>query len=162
VYALIAAAARPRCAVREIAQIEGAYFPWIGALHSLLDNLVDVAEDHATGQHNLIGCYASTLEATTRMRLLAERSLRAARDLPGDGHSLILAAMASFYLSTPEASLPAAGVGGDSIPRAVLGVLGQPAALAGLVFRLRMRLDRLLRARRLERPEGGLVDVGAA
>jgi hypothetical protein len=33
-----------------------------------LDNLVDVAEDHATGQHNLIGCYASTLEATTRMR----------------------------------------------------------------------------------------------
>jgi tetraprenyl-beta-curcumene synthase len=137
VYALIAAAARPRCEVREISAIEDAYFPWIGALHSLLDNLVDVAEDHASGQHNLIGCYAPPLEATTRMRVLAERSLRAARDLPGDGHSLILAAMASFYLSAPEASLPAARAGGDSIPDAVLGVLGQPAALAGLVFRLR-------------------------
>jgi tetraprenyl-beta-curcumene synthase len=133
VYALIAAAARPRCDVPAVAQIEQAYFPWIGALHSLLDNLVDVAEDHATGQHNLIGCYPSALEATTRMRLLAERSLRAARGLPGDGDSLILAAMASFYLSTPEASLPAA----RPVARAVLEVLGKPAALAGLVFRLR-------------------------
>ena len=70
--------------------IEQTYFPWIGALHSLLDNLVDVAEDHATGQHNLIGCYASTLEASTRMRLLAECSRRAARELPGDSHGLIL------------------------------------------------------------------------
>jgi tetraprenyl-beta-curcumene synthase len=158
VYALIAAAARPRCDVREIAQIEQAYFPWIGALHSLLDNLVDVAEDHATGQHNLIGCYASTLEATTRMCLLAERSMRAARELPGGGDSLIVAAMASFYLSTPEASLGAT----RPVARAVLGVLGRPAALAGLVFRLRSRLHRLVWARRLKRPEGGLVDAGAA
>lgn len=159
VYALIAAGAQRRLDAREISAIEDAYFPWIGALHSLLDNLVDVAEDHATGQHNLIGCYPSTLEATTRMRLLAERSLRAAQELPGDGHSLILAAMASFYLSTPEASLPA-GTGGDSIRRAVLGVLGKPAALAGLVFRLR----RLAWARRPQhqQPEEGLVDVGVA
>jgi tetraprenyl-beta-curcumene synthase len=145
VYALIAAAGQRQCDVREIAQIEQAYFPWIGALHSLLDNLVDVAEDHATGQHNLIGCYASTLEATTRMRLLAERSMHAARELPGDGDSLILAAMASFYLSTPEASLPAA----RPVARAVLGVLGQPAALARLVFRLR----RLAWARRPQEAE---------
>jgi tetraprenyl-beta-curcumene synthase len=161
VYALIAAGAQRRLDAREITQIEQAYFPWIGALHSLLDNLVDVAEDHASGQHNLIGCYASTLQASTRMRLLAERSLRAARQLPGNGDSLILAAMASFYLSMPEASLPA-GAGGDSISDAVLGALGKPAALAGTVFRLRMRLDRLLRARRPRRPKGGLVDVGAA
>ncbi len=144
VYALIAAGAQRRLDAREITHIEQAYFPWIGALHSLLDNLVDVAEDHATGQHNLIGCYASTLEASTRMRLLAERSLRAARELPGDSHGLILAAMASFYLATPEASVPAA----RPVAHAVMGVLGEPAALARLVFRLRMRLDRLLRARR--------------
>jgi tetraprenyl-beta-curcumene synthase len=153
VYALIAAGAQRRLDAREITHIEQAYFPWIGALHSLLDNLVDVAEDHATGQHNLIGCYASTLEASTRMRLLAERSLRAARELPGDSHGLILAAMASFYLSTPEASLPAA----RPVARAVLGVLGEPAALARLVFRLRMRLDRLLRARH---PRGAEVVLG--
>ena len=136
VYALIAAGAQRRLDAREISAIEQAYFPWIGALHSLLDNLVDVAEDHATGQHNLIGCYPSTLEARTRMRVLAERSLQAARELPGDGDGLILAAMASFYLSAPDASFPA-GAGGDSIRGAVLGALGRPAALAGLVFRLR-------------------------
>ncbi len=138
VYALIALAAERDldASLQTVAAVKDAYFPWIGALHSLLDNLVDVAEDRATGQHNLIGLYASPQEAATRMGRLAERSLHAARELPGDGDSLILAAMASFYLSTPDASLPA-GAGGDSISRAVLDVLGKPAALAGLVFRLR-------------------------
>jgi tetraprenyl-beta-curcumene synthase len=150
VYALIAAGARSRLDAQEITQIEHAYFPWIGALHSLLDNLVDVAEDHATGQRNLIGCYTSTPEATTRMRLLAERSLGAARELPGYSHSLILAAMASFYLSTPEASLPAA----RPVARAVLGAVGQPAALARLVFRLRLRLRNIAWTRR---PRGAEV-----
>ena len=98
---------QPRVDPAEIAAIEGAYFPWIGALHSLLDNLVDIAEDYATGQRSLVGCYASSLDAATRMRLLAERSLQAARALPdGRGHVLLLAAMASFYLSTPEARAP--------------------------------------------------------
>jgi len=140
VYALIAAAARPRVAPQEIAAIEAAYFPWIGALHSLLDNLVDVAEDYATGQRSLVGCYASSLDAATRMRLLAEHALGAARRLPErGGHELIVAAMASFYLSTPEASLPAA----SSAAHAVLDALGEPARLAKLVFRTRLALRRL-------------------
>ena len=135
VYALIALAAERDldASLQTVAAVKDAYFPWTGALHSLLDNLVDVAEDRATGQHNLIGLYASPQEASTRMGRLAERSLHAARELPGDGDSLILAAMASFYLSTPDASLPAA----RPVARAVLDVLGKPAALAGLVFRLR-------------------------
>ena len=144
VYALIAAAGRSGVDAREITLIERAYFPWIGALHSLLDNLVDVAEDHATGQHNLIGRYASGLEASTRMRLLAERSMRAARELAGNSHELILAAMVSFYLSTPEASLPAA----RPVTRAVLGALGSPAALARLLFGVRLRLRHPAWARR--------------
>jgi tetraprenyl-beta-curcumene synthase len=141
IYALIAAAARPRVAEAEIAAIEGAYFPWIGALHSLLDNLVDIAEDYATGQRSLVGCYASSLDASTRMRLLAQRALGAAEDLPGGrGHVLILAAMASFYLSTPEASAPAA----RPVAHAVLDALGEPAQLSMLVFRSRLRLRRLV------------------
>lgn len=114
--------------------IEAAYFPWIGALHSLLDNLVDAAEDHATGQHSLVGCYASPEDAAARMGWLAERALRAAAALPDPpGHTLVLAAMASFYLSTPEASAPEA----LPVARAVLDVLDGPARLAMLVFRLR-------------------------
>ncbi len=140
IYALIAAAAQPRVREAEIAAIEGAYFPWIGALHSLLDNLVDIAEDYATGQRSLVGCYASSLDAATRMRLLSERALQAAEDLPDSrGHVLILAAMASFYLSTPEASAPAA----RPVAHAVLEALAEPAQLSMFVFRSRLRLRRL-------------------
>jgi tetraprenyl-beta-curcumene synthase len=140
IYALIAAAAQPRVDPAEIAAIEGAYFPWVGALHSLLDNLVDIAEDYATGQRSLIGCYASSLDAATRMRLLSERALRAAEGLPdGRGHVLVLAAMASFYLSTPEAAAPAA----RPVAHAILDALGEPARLSMHVFRTRLRVRRL-------------------
>jgi len=140
IYALIAAAAQTHVEPGEIATIEGAYFPWIGALHSLLDNLVDIAEDYATGQRSLVGCYASSLDAATRLQLLSERALSAAEELPvGRGHVLVLAAMASFYLSTPEASAPAA----RPVAQAVLEALGEPARLSMLVFRSRLRLRRL-------------------
>lgn len=141
IYALIAAAAQPRVSETEIEAIEYAYFPWIGALHSLLDNLVDIAEDYATGQRSLVGCYASSLDARTRMQLLAEHALEATEELPSTrGHVLVLAAMASFYLCTPEASAPAA----RPVAQAVLDALGEPARLAMLVFRTRMRLRRLM------------------
>ncbi len=140
VYALIAAAARPGVEDTEIAAIEGAYFPWVGALHSLLDNLIDAAEDYATGQRSLVGCYASPLDAATRMGLLAERSMSAARVLPGGrGHALLLAAMASFYLSTPEARAPETA----PVAAAVLSALGEPAELSMRVFHARLRLRRL-------------------
>jgi tetraprenyl-beta-curcumene synthase len=137
VFALIAAAAQSRVDSAEIAAIEHAYFPWIGALHSLLDNLVDVAEDHATGQHSLIGCYPSAIQASAGMRLLAQQSLRATQDLANPaGHVLILAAMASFYLSSPEADTP----DGQIVAAAVLDTLGTPARRAMLVFLARRRI----------------------
>jgi tetraprenyl-beta-curcumene synthase len=147
VFALIALAAEPcpdgseAATLAAVAAVQDAYFPWIGALHSLLDNLVDVAEDRATGQHSLIGLYASPLQAAARMGRLAERSLRAARSLPeARAHTLVLSAMASFYLSTPEAATPAA----LPVARAVLGALDGPADLAMLVFRARLRVRGLL------------------
>ena len=158
VYALIALAARPDPGrsrtpvegvgvgeavdtVEAVEVVEAAYFPWIGALHSLLDNLVDTTEDRATGQHSLIGCYDSMQEAAARMGELAERALAAARSLPNArAHTLVLAAMASFYLCTPEASTP------EALPltRAVLGALDGPADLTMLVFRARLGLRGLL------------------
>jgi tetraprenyl-beta-curcumene synthase len=141
VYALIALAADPELDPRTVSAVADAYFPWIGALHSLLDNLVDATEDRATGQHSLIGAYASPEEAAARMRRLAERSLRAAAALPGGrGHTLLLAAMASFYLCTPEASMSEA----LPVTRAVLDTLDGPAAMAMLVFRARLGVRRLL------------------
>jgi hypothetical protein len=115
---------------------------------------VDAAEDHATGQHSLVGCYASPQDAATRMGLLAQRSLRGL--LGARGHALILAAMVSFYLSTPEARTP------DALPitHAVLGALGEPATLAILVFRSRLLARRLapkVPGERERRPGGAEV-----
>jgi len=146
IYALFALAAEPHLvdsptSPEMVEAVQDAYFPWIGALHSLLDNLVDAAEDRATGQHSLIGGYASPQEAAARMGWLAERSLRAARALPdARAHTLVLAAMVSFYLSTPEAATPEA----LPVARAVLDALDGPADLAMLVFRARLRARGLL------------------
>jgi tetraprenyl-beta-curcumene synthase len=134
VYALIAAAAEPIIQPGEPEQIEDAYFPWIGALHSLLDHLVDKAEDATTGQRNLIDYYASPLQAATRMQALAVQATGAARGLPrGHQHEIILAGMAGYYLSFPEASAPNAA----PIAKHVRTAIGQLATPALLVFKAR-------------------------
>jgi tetraprenyl-beta-curcumene synthase len=136
VHALIAAAADPLVDPREIAAIEGAYFPWIGALHSLLDSLVDEAEDAAIGQLSLFGCYASTDDAVARMWSLAARAARSARGLSaGRRHALLVGAMAGYYLSAPEASAPGVSV----VSRGIRETLGELARPALLVFRVRRR-----------------------
>jgi tetraprenyl-beta-curcumene synthase len=140
VYALIALAAEPELDPRTVTAVTDAYFPWIGALHSLLDNLVDASEDRATGQHSLIASYASPREAAARMGWLAERSLGLAAALPGArAHTLMLAAMASFYLSTTEAHAAEA----MPVTRAVLDTLDGPAGMAMVVFRTRLAARRL-------------------
>ncbi len=124
--------------------IDGAYFPWIGALHSLLDNLIDTAEDRVAVQHNLVGCYSSPRETADRMGMLAERALGAARELAdageGRGHTLVLAAMASFYLATPESKDPTARPVAD----AVLEALGGATGLTMPVFKARLAARSLL------------------
>jgi tetraprenyl-beta-curcumene synthase len=150
-YALIALAAESELDLWAPSAVTDAYFPWIGALHSLLDTLVDAGEDRATGQHSLIGAYASPQEAAARMRRLAERSHAAAQALPGGrAHTLLLAAMASFYLCTPEASAP------EALPvrGAVLDALGAPAALTMVVFRARLAARRLAPRARSRRARG--------
>jgi tetraprenyl-beta-curcumene synthase len=140
VHAMIAAAAEPEIDQARVDALEQAYFPWIGALHSMLDHLVDIEEDARTSQNNLIEQYDSTAEAARRMALLAERTLECARDLePTHRHELIVAAMASFYLSPPEARM------GEAAPvtRAVLDVFGGLVWPALAIFRGRRGLSRL-------------------
>ncbi len=154
VLALIAAAAQPAIDPREIAAIEAAYFPWIGACHSLLDSLVDREEDARIDQLSLIGCYADPLaedaaaggvaaeclatnDDAARMGWIAAQAMRHARELPrGRGQAVLCAAMAGFYLSDPRAG------GADALPvcRAIRKVLGPLARPTLLVFVLRRRL----------------------
>lgn len=153
VFALIARAASPGLDSRAAAAAAvGAYWPWIGALHSLLDNLIDIEEDRATAQHNLIARYSSPQEAAARMGELARRALRAAWQLPGDPRPdvLVLGAMASFYLSAPAARAPAA----RPVVAEVLGALGPSARPAMTVFRLRRALAREVDSSPAVRREG--------
>jgi tetraprenyl-beta-curcumene synthase len=145
VHVMIAAAAEPGIGRAHVDALEQAYFPWIGALHSMLDHLVDVEEDARAGESNLIELYGSTQEAAERMALLAERALVCARALqPAHRHELIVAAMASFYLSAPQAGVGDAAV----VARAVLDVFGPLALPALAIFRARREVERLVGAYR--------------
>lgn len=134
VLALLAAAAEPQLSPDDIAAIERAYYPWIGALHTLLDSLVDLREDAAAGQISLLSHYSSSEEVGARMQMMAERALSAARGLrQGALHALILASMVSLYLTAPEASFPEAAPASER----VLAALGAAATPSMAVLRAR-------------------------
>jgi tetraprenyl-beta-curcumene synthase len=107
VFALIAAAARPSTQAKDAAAVERVYFPWIASLSSLLDSLIDRDEDAADGQRSLVDYYSSTSEVASRLQTLAAQAVDGAKALAdGSQHTMILAAMASFYRATPQASAP--------------------------------------------------------
>ena len=130
--------------------IENAYFPWIGALHSLLDSLVDHDEDIATGERALDRLLSLAPGRRQAHATIAGEALHRASALPqGRRHALILAAMTSFYLcelhrsASPHAQLIAPSVleaiGGLAVPAmAILGarrsVRGAAAGTAGACF----------------------------
>lgn len=159
VYVLIAAAANSVVRPDEAVAIEEAYFPWIGSLHLLLDSLVDRREDAAAGQRSLLDYYDSPQETATRLGLLAAESLSRIQALPcGRQHVLVLAGMASHYLSMPAAfepyALPAA--------RRVLRTMGGLALPTMLVMSARRAASRGEHEHWLDALHGeGGSDVGA-
>jgi tetraprenyl-beta-curcumene synthase len=132
--ALLAAAAEQALTSSQAKAIEETYWPWANALHTLLDNLIDRAEDKQTQQHNLIDHYTSQAEMTDRLGLLASETVtRAHYAVPH--HRLILAGMVALYLSDEQAWTGAAQPASERVSTAT-GTLVKPALL-------------LLRARRL-------------
>ncbi|MGA9876312.1 MAG: DUF2600 family protein [Solirubrobacteraceae bacterium] len=144
-FALIAAAADPRTVRAHAEAVDDAYFPWIGAVNSLLDSLVDQHEDDAPGQHRLLDYYASSEQATERLEFITKQAmLRAQRLKPRHGHALILAAMTSFYLSSPEARVRDLRRVRERLRRSV-GVLDGPTMF---VMRVRRAAGAITRGRR--------------
>ncbi len=133
VFALIAAAGERRLDAHETLAIDRAYFPWIGGLHSLMDNLIDKHEDEAAGHRSLVEYYGPQ-RAAQRMSWLAVQAQRAAQELPhGRRHTVILAAMIANYLVTPEAQSAQLRPVSDAV-LATTGPLAKPTLF---VFKLR-------------------------
>jgi tetraprenyl-beta-curcumene synthase len=142
VHALIGLAASPQLGLAEIGAVERAYFPWIGALHSLLDSTVDIAEDRRDRQRNLLGYYASLEQAELRLAQLAERATAEARGLHGGRrHEVVLAAMVGYYLSAPQAS----DLDRRELARSVTSAAGPLSSVALKLLGLARPLARLVR-----------------
>jgi tetraprenyl-beta-curcumene synthase len=134
VHALIAAAADPRTGGEDAAAIDRAYFPWIGALHSLLDSLVDRREDAEHGQRSLLGYYPTPAATAIALSSLGLRGRRATETLARpQTHLVILTAMCSYYLSAPQCYTAEA----QTITRNLTRALGMPLHVAIMLFRVR-------------------------
>jgi tetraprenyl-beta-curcumene synthase len=102
-HALIAAAADPAKTTAQAELIEAAYFPSIGALTVLLDDLVDREADLESGEHNYLSYYGDAEEAGERLGRIAARARAAILQLPHQRrHGAILAGVSGFYLSTVD------------------------------------------------------------
>ena len=103
-HALIAAAAHRGTDKAEAERVDAAYFPPVGALTVLLDDLVDREEDAAAGEHNYLAYYPSNEIAAERFSFLARKSRAAVAGLRfGRQHTAILMGVGGFYLSTSAA-----------------------------------------------------------
>jgi tetraprenyl-beta-curcumene synthase len=134
VFALLAAAADGALDSRTAREIDGVYFPCAGALHSLLDSLVDRSEDRDEARRSLLDNYSSTVHAAVNLADLAFRARAAAERAPSaPTHRVLLTAMCSYYLSDRKCRTPEA----RAIGRTLTGALGVPLELAILMFRAR-------------------------
>lgn len=128
--ALLSAAADPALDPRDVLAIESAYHPWVGALHTLLDSLIDWNEDELSGQVSLLDCYDSIAELAETMGTLARRSREAIASLPqASRHAVLLAGMTGLYLSAPEARSPRAKRASDLVHGALGDDLMRPTLL---------------------------------
>jgi tetraprenyl-beta-curcumene synthase len=149
VFALISAAARPSLTAAEATAIEQAYWPWVGALHSLLDSLVDEQQDVRDNQRSLLSYYDTPQETVARLQALTRGALKAVNTLPNcHEHKLLLAAMASSYLASPQASSPTTSL----IARHMTETLGPIATASMTVLTARHAASRVQRPRRTKTP----------
>jgi tetraprenyl-beta-curcumene synthase len=144
VFALIAAAAQPSLSPTHVAAVEAVYYPWAGALHVLLDSLVDEPEDVRLGQHSLVAHYASAEAAAVSLGAIAARAFAATEALSEGGqHRLLLAAMVALYLSAPTSRLPGAAPARAS----VLAAASDLASPTMLVLHVRRAIRTWVRRR---------------
>jgi tetraprenyl-beta-curcumene synthase len=103
-HALFAAAAGATT-LAEAERIDTAYYPPICAISALLDSLVDLGDDAGGTNHSFVGHYPSSSLTAERFAAITSEARALSRVLANHRrHAVILAGIASFYLSAPGAS----------------------------------------------------------
>jgi tetraprenyl-beta-curcumene synthase len=134
IHALFAAAADPVTTVAEARQVDAAYFPPICAISALLDSLVDYTADAETTNHSFVAHYDSSTHAADRFIAIIEDATSHTNRLRHHRHhAVILAGLASFYLSAPEARIGFARL----VARRTIDSLGATTTPMLAVMRLR-------------------------
>lgn len=104
ILALLAAAADPHLTASQAEAVQSAYYPYTNCLNIMLDSLVDMPTDRATGDIVLLDGYDSWDEARARLAFLASSSREMLPGIPKrELHEVFIAAMTGYYLSDPNA-----------------------------------------------------------
>lgn len=104
IYALFALAAEASCRSDRVEDTYRAYFPWTGALATMLDGFVDQFDDARHGEHCYVAYYQSPDDATKQISRLVRRCLSETHSLENsERHTLVAASMVAMYLSRDSA-----------------------------------------------------------
>lgn len=154
IHALLASAADPSSSTLDAANVDAAYFPAICALSSLLDSLADYHVDAGTTNHSFISHYRDGAHAAQRLVAITADAAERIKPLPNSRlHSIILAGIASYYLSSPSLAEGFPATAAERLTRHV-GALGTPMRVA---LRARRRLHaRATASRAPSAPAGSL------
>ncbi|TDA64051.1 MAG: tetraprenyl-beta-curcumene synthase family protein [Clostridia bacterium] len=137
IFAMLHLAAWPDLESATASQVAQAYFPWIAALHILLDYYIDQEEDRAGGDLNFAAYYSSPEEAAARLQSLFRASFAAARQLPDPWlHEMVVKGLLAMYLSDAKAGSPA-------LTTASQGILQRAGSCCHLLYRLCRALRRV-------------------
>jgi len=128
IFALIFRATQPNLQADTVNRTLAAYFPNLSAVHILLDDFIDQAEDRAHDELNFIACYPSNAHAIARIEHLVLTTGAQIRTLPdAERHTFLLRVMCLFYLTHPKVFEQQLGAQGTRI-LAALGEQGASAA----------------------------------
>ncbi len=99
-FALLNLATSGRPSPSLVLLVQSLYFPWIGALHILLDYLIDREEDLIGGDLNFVSYYRDYNTAIERIRVIYRTAQTEAERLPDASfHRYVTRGLLGFYLS---------------------------------------------------------------
>jgi tetraprenyl-beta-curcumene synthase len=105
VFMLFMAAADPELKEHTVDAIRAAYFPYICALHILLDYLIDQEEDKLGGDLNFCSYYEGMDQTVERLAVIVlEARAKADRLDHPSFHRMIIEGLLALYLSDPKVS----------------------------------------------------------